>query len=165
MKNRIMHSRTLRDSDNENALQWYIETERAKRDNPVCRQLEALALDSAIAALPHAAAVLYLVWSEHAESLTRAMMHIHDNIILNSVFLGLFALLFIFKDITGRSLGNRISKLHIVTTDGSQTIPIGKLIVRNLLFFLIPVDVLVLIFTGRRLLDRPLKIDVMPISK
>lgn len=74
------------------------------------------------------------------------------------------AILFLLKDITGRSVGKRIFKLKIIDRmDKTATIPVKKLILRNILLGLWMVDGFML-YENRvkyKIMDKVLGLDVV----
>ena len=62
------------------------------------------------------------------------------------------AVIFMFKDISGQSLGKRLFKLKIVNKDG-QCPPKYILVLRNMLMILWAVDVIIILVAGKKLCD------------
>lgn len=58
--------------------------------------------------------------------------------------------IFVFRDVIfkGRSIGKRIFRLHIFDKDTKQEVSAGKRIVKNLFFFIYPVDAIVMLASG-----------------
>ena len=61
------------------------------------------------------------------------------------IYSALYLLLFIFKDFFFTSVGKRILKLKVVDISGAEIKRNAKLILRNITFFIVPVEIIFLI--------------------
>ena len=72
------------------------------------------------------------------------------------VFFGLsFPAIFVFRDVIfkGQSIAKRIFKLRVIDNETNELPKKGKLVIRNLFFFIYPVEAILLIATNRSIGD------------
>lgn len=75
----------------------------------------------------------------------------------------LYPITFVFRDVIfqGRSVGKRIFGLYVLDKNTNQTASVKQRIVRNLFFFICPVDGIILIATKESLGDKIVNTVVM----
>ena len=72
------------------------------------------------------------------------------------LLVSLFPIVFVFRDLIfkGRSIGKRIFGLHILDKNTNEPASVKQKIIRNLFFFIYPVDGIVLIATKESIGDK-----------
>lgn len=71
----------------------------------------------------------------------------------------------LLKDITGQSIGKRCLKLRIQNSDGTKIPSKGKMVLRNLPIILWPVEMILLLSSGKRLGDRMTNTKVIDVNR
>lgn len=82
-------------------------------------------------------------------------------------FVMLFPVILVFRDVifAGRSIGKRIFGLHIIDKRTNEPVSVGKRIIRNLFFFIYPVDGIILLATKESIGDKIAKTIVVKKDK
>jgi len=80
-----------------------------------------------------------------------------SNTFMFSIFLMVIPLLYIFKDIIGgRSIGKRVYNIGVRNSNNPDELPgMGRLLIRNLTLFILPIELIVLLFStsGKKIGD------------
>ena len=79
----------------------------------------------------------------------------------------LFPTMFVFRDVlfNGRSIAKRLFRLRVIDNATNERTSNKKLVIRNLFFVAYPVELVLLIVTGRSLGDMVTKTSVVKYSK
>jgi len=85
--------------------------------------------------------------------------HIKEHFFPPIALMVVYFVLFLLKDAAGRSPGKILFGLRIVQNE--ERAPLWKRILRNVTIIIWPIEAAALLFTGRRLLDRLLGLDVV----
>lgn len=85
-----------------------------------------------------------------------------NQVIILNLLLSIISLSYlIFRDILGkRSIGKRVLKLKIVDIESNETASFTARLLRNITWFLGPIEIFVLLSTGKRIGDRMAKTNI-----
>lgn len=81
--------------------------------------------------------------------------------------IGLGVIIYLLKDIVnGRSIGKRLTNISVRDgANGVQVPPAWRLLLRNLTIFIWPVEIIILLLTGKRIGDFIFKTQVVSVQK
>ena len=108
-----------------------------------------------------------LIYAMIFERLARTQGTNIGGLLLFVLLVLLFPTLFVFRDVllNGRSIAKRIFRLRVIDNVTSEKPSNKKLVLRNLFFVAYPVELVLLIVTGRSLGDMVTKTSVVKYSK
>lgn len=108
-----------------------------------------------------------LIYAMIFERLARTQGTNIGGLLLFVLLVLLFPTLFVFRDVllNGRSIAKRIFRLRVIDNVTGEKPSNKKLVIRNLFFVAYPVELVLLIVTGRSLGDMVTKTSVVKYSK